>query len=165
MMEYEPTFQPVRKRFYNARESNGIMLNKEELHTISESIRYAEGHTSGEIRVCVAKRCKDDPLQAAFQKFRLMKMEATQLRNGVLIYVSPADHKAAIFGDEGIHHALERPDFWDDALEEMISYFKKGLIAEGICKGVGKVGELIKARYPVSENDVNELDNEVILEE
>jgi uncharacterized membrane protein len=140
------------------------MMQKEELHSIMESIRSAESHTSGEIRVCIARHCKGDPLEAAYRKFRQLKMDATRLHNGVLIYVSPADHKAAILGDKGIHDAAH-PGFWEDALELMLSSFRKGLIPEGICKGVVKVGELIKTEYPTLENDTNELSNEVILEE
>lgn len=140
------------------------MLNKDELNKITESIRSAESETSGEIRVCVAKHCKGDPLDAATAKFHQLKMEDTQLRNSVLIYVCPSDHKTAILGDSGIHEAAIE-GFWDNALEEMLSYFKKEMIVEGICQGVGKVGELIKARYPIAENDVNELCDDVILEE
>ncbi|WP_352422958.1 TPM domain-containing protein [Proteiniphilum sp.] len=140
------------------------MLHKEELQRIVESIQLAESRTSGEIRVCVARQCKGDPLEAALQKFHQLKMDTTRLRNGVLIYVSPADHKTAIIGDQGIHDAVDG-GFWNDALEKMLSCFKKGEIAEGICKGVGKVGEMIKSRYPVAENDINELDDEIILEE
>lgn len=140
------------------------MLKSEELHQISEAIRNAESHTSGEIRVCIAKQCKGDPLKAAYIKFHQMKMNSTQLRNGVLIYLSPSDQKAAILGDKGINEAA-RDDFWDEALKEMLSCFREGRIADGICKGVGKVGALIKAQYPVSENDKNELSDEIILEE
>jgi len=140
------------------------MLQKEELLSIMEAVRSAESNTSGEIRVCIARHCKGDPLEAAFRKFHQLKMDATRLRNGVLIYVSPADHKAAILGDKGIHDAA-RPGFWEDALEVMLSSFRKGLIPEGICKGVIKVGELIKTQYPSMENDINELGDEVILEE
>lgn len=140
------------------------MLNKEELQRITESIQNAESYTSGEIRVCVARQCKGDPLMAALNKFRQLKMDTTQLRNGVLIYVAPSHHKAAIIGDEGINSTVNS-DFWNEAMEKMLSYFKKGEIAEGICKGVGKVGELIKSRYPISENDINELGDDVILEE
>lgn len=139
------------------------MLSKKELEQISESIRSAEAHTSGEIRVCVARQCKGDPLEAAFRKFTQLKMGATELRNGVLLYVSPAGHKAAIWGDQGIHGAT-RSDFWDEVLEEMLPFFREERITDGICRGVNRVGELVKAQYPVSENDINELSDEVILE-
>ena len=147
-----------------AEQRGGVMLNKEELDRISAAIRSAESHTSGELRVCIAKRCKGDPLKAAYIKFHQLKMEQTQLHNGILIYVSPTDHKAAILGDKGINEIV-RADFWDDALTEMLACFSREEITEGICKGVGKVGELIKTRYPISENDINELSDEVILEE
>lgn len=140
------------------------MLSEEELTQISISIRNAESHTSGEIRVCVARRCKGDPLEAAFRMFSRLEMEKTAQRNGVLIYVSPADQKAAIWGDRGIHDAT-RNDFWDNVLNEMLAYFREGRITDGICKGVGRVGELIRSQYPILENDINELSDEVILEE
>lgn len=139
------------------------MLNKEELQTITVAIRHAESHTSGEIRVCVARHCKGDPLKAAWKKFIRLKMNRTHLRNGVLIYVSPEEHKAAIIGDVGLQNSVNN-NFWNDALEKMLCHFKKGEIAEGICKGVGTVGELIQSRFPISENDINELGDEVILE-
>jgi len=116
------------------------MLSAEELKKISESIRNAESHTSGEIRVCVARHCKGDPLEAAFKKFHQLKMDKTRLRNGVLVYLSPSDQKAAIFGDKGINEHV-RADFWHDALKEMLDSFRRGDITDGICKGVGKTGE------------------------
>ncbi len=140
------------------------MLKKEELDRISEAIKRAEDHTSAEIRVYVARHCNKDPLETAGKKFIQLKMDKTLLRNGVLIYLSPSDHKAAIYADIGIKDSVNDEGVWKDALEVMFMYFKKGLIAEGICKGVGKVGELIKLLYPVSDNDINELENEVILE-
>lgn len=141
------------------------MLKKEELHTISIAIRNAENHTSGEIRVCVARRCKDDPLEAAFRKFHQLKMNETRLRNGVLIFVAPADHKAAIYGDQEIENVTNNSDFWNNVLEEMLSFFKEGEIMEGICRAVDKVGQLIKSQFPVSENDENELSDEVVIDE
>jgi len=140
------------------------MLNKEELNRIVESIRAAESQTSAEIRVCVARKCKQNPLDAAYRKFKQLKMDTTALRNSVLIYVAPNDHKAAVVGDSGIDEAAKE-GFWDLVLDDMLSYFKDERICDGICQGVEKVGELIKARYPVMKDDVNELCDEVILDE
>lgn len=141
------------------------MLNKEELNKISESIRSAESHTSGEIRVYVAKRCNGEPLETAFKKFKQLGMDKTQLRNGILIYVSVADHKAAIFADEGINETVGKQEFWNEALELMLTQFKHNEIRLGISEGVEKVGELLKEYYPIADDDKNELENEVIIEE
>ena len=131
---------------------------------IVEAIRNAELLTSGEIRVYIAKHCKEDALEKASKVFQNLKMHKTALRNAVLIFVCPADHKAAILGDSGINSLIENDTFWYDTLDELISYCSKFLITEGICKAVEKVGNLIKLKYPFEEGDINELDNEVILE-
>ena len=140
------------------------MLNKEELDKVSEAIKNAEMHTSAEIRVCVARKCKGNPLEAAAIKFHKLKMYKTKLRNSVLIYVAPNDHKAAIVGDTGINEAVSE-DFWDNVLDDMLYHMRNQEIVHGICEGVGKVGELINARYPIMEDDENELSNEVIQED
>ena len=140
------------------------MLNNEELNRVVDSIRQAEGQTSAEIRVCVARKCGGNPLDAAFKKFKSLKMDATALRNGVLIYVAPEDHKAAIVGDTGIDK-LAKTGFWDSTLNEMFCFFRDDRICDGIYRGVERVGELMKSHYPVQEDDVNELCDDVILDE
>lgn len=133
-------------------------------HKIVEAIRNAELLTSGEIRVYIAKHCKEDPLEKASRVFQKLKMHNTALRNAVLILVCPTDHKAAILGDKGINRVITS-DFWDSTLNELITYCSKDLITDGICKAVDKVGNLIKQEYPYHEGDINELDNEIILED
>lgn len=140
------------------------MLPPQESDRVVESIRSAEKSTSAEIRVCIARKCKCDPLEAALKKFRQLRMEETALRNAVLIYVAPDSHKAAILGDAGISK-IAGAGFWDEVLEEMISLFKDGDICGGICRGVEKAGELMKNCFPVSESDVNELNNDVVWDE
>jgi len=131
---------------------------------IVEAIRKAELLTSGEIRVYVAKHCKDEAIEKAAKVFQKLKMHKTALRNAVLIFVCPSDHKAAILGDSGINSIIKEESFWNNTLDELILYCSKDLITEGICKTVEKIGELIKLEYPFEEGDINELDNEVILE-
>ena len=141
------------------------MLKKEELDRIKESIKDAEENTSGEIRVYVARHCKGNPLETASKKFHQLKMDNTRLRNGVLIYLSIADHKAAIFADDGINQLVENDNFWQSTLDLMLIYFKENEIEKGISKGVEKVGELLKEFFPVTDEVKNELDNEVIIED
>src|SRR5690554_3849373 len=141
------------------------MLKKEELDKISEVIKKAESKTSGEIRVYIARHCKGNPFETAFKKFHQIKMNKTRLRNGVLIYISIADHKAAIFADEGINKLVDETEFWQEALDLMLTSFKKNKIELGISKGVEKVGELLNEYFPEAIDDKNELDNEVIIEE
>ena len=139
------------------------MLSDKDIIRVKAAIHAAEQQTSGEIRVCIAKHCKGDPTESAIKKFRSLKMNKTELHNAVLIYVCPNDHKASIIGDYGID-AIASANFWDSALSEMFSHFREEAIAEGICKGITIVGELIKEKYPYSESDKNELSDEIDFE-
>ena len=139
------------------------MLSEQEITRVKEAIHAAEKQTSGEIRVCITKHCKGDPTEYATKKFRSLKMGKTELHNAVLIYVCPDDHKAAIIGDYGINSVITA-GFWDSALAEMFFHFRENAIAEGICKGIAIVGDLIKEKYPYSENDKNELRDEIVVD-
>ena len=62
-----------------------------------------ELNTSGEIRVHIDDECKEDVLDKATTVFHRLKMNKTELRNGVLFYLAVNDRKFAILGDKGIH--------------------------------------------------------------
>jgi uncharacterized membrane protein len=139
------------------------MLNTQDIKTVTQAIRDAEGQTSGEIRVYIAKKCKGEPYSEALSLFHKLKMHKTQRRNGVLIFVSPSDRKAAVVGDEGIHSIAET-GYWDSVLKVMLAEFAATSIAEGLCKGIAMIGTLIKDRFPLEEGDINELSDEIVLE-
>ena len=139
-------------------------MKKVDQKKIIEAISKAELLTSGEIRVYIAKHCKEDAIEKASLIFQDLKMHETKLRNAVLIFICSTDKKASIIGDVGINSTIA-DSFWDNTLNELITYCSKDLITEGICKAVEKVGDLIKQKYPYTEGDINELDNEIILED
>lgn len=127
---------------------------------IQQAIEQAELNTSGEIRVHIDKKCKEDPVKKAIKVFEKLSMHKTQLKNGVLIYIAMDDHKLAIIGDQGINEVV--PDhFWDDERDLMIGYFKNGQFSEGLVLGIRMVGEQLKTAFPYQKDDKNELRNEV----
>ncbi|MCX6257026.1 MAG: TPM domain-containing protein [Bacteroidia bacterium] len=132
----------------------------EELILITDAIREAELNTSGEIRVHVESSCKGDVLDRAAHIFQKLKMHKTALRNGVLFYFAAMDKKFAILGDIGIN-AKVSPDFWNDVKEIMKGDFAKGNLTEGLVQGILMAGQHLKLHFPHSENDVNELPDEV----
>ena len=87
-------------------------FTKEQKTRILEAIRNAESNTSGEIRVHVERNCQGEPTDRAAYLFEKLGMHKTNLRNGVLFFMSYDDHKVAILGDAGIN-AVVPEDFWD----------------------------------------------------
>jgi uncharacterized membrane protein len=139
------------------------MLTAREKEEIQESIRLAEGNTSGEIRIHIDKKCETDPMERAIAVFNKLKMYETQERNGVLIYVSFTDKKLAIIGDHGINEVVPT-DFWESTKNELIFRFKRNELAQGLIDAVTEAGKQLKEYFPIKIDDKNELSNEITTE-
>jgi uncharacterized membrane protein len=134
----------------------------ERLAEIGAAIKQAEKTTSGEIRLYVEDKCKEDVLDHAAFLFAELKMHKTELRNGVLFYLAMQDHKFAILGDGGIN-AKVPADFWDHIKEEMLIHFKEGRFAEGLERGISMAGKALAEHFPFKKSDENELSDEIIV--
>ncbi|OOG76947.1 TPM domain-containing protein [Flavobacterium sp. A45] len=135
-------------------------LSKEEEQEIVEAIRIAEKNTSGEIRVHIEKTTSQDPYDRAKEVFHELRMDETELKNGVLIYLAVDDHHFIICGDKGINDLVE-PDFWDCTRDVMASQFKKGDFKQGLVDGILRAGERLQKHFPWQKGDTNELSNEI----
>lgn len=135
-------------------------LTAEEEKVLIEAIRIAEKNTSGEIRVHIEKETKKPPLDRALEVFYYLKMDRTQLRNGVLFYVAVESKHFAILGDEGINAKVPE-DFWDAEKELALTHFRKGEYTKGLELAIKEVGKKLKQFYPYQSDDRNELSDEI----
>lgn len=141
------------------KQAKDFFSKAEELQILS-AIREAESNTSGEIRVHIENKCKTEVLDRAAQVFDLLKMQKTELRNGVLFYLAIRDKKFAILGDVGINAKVPE-NFWDEIKELMLEHFKKGEFADGLSQGIIKAGEQLQEHFEHQDDDVNELSDEI----
>jgi uncharacterized membrane protein len=127
---------------------------------LSRAIAEAEQNTSGELRLHVESRCKEDVLDRAAYIFEKLEMHKTVDRSGVLLYFALNDHKFAILGDAGINSQLSAGS-WDVVRDAMLPHFKQSAYVEGLTLGLKMAGELLSTKFPRKSNDQNELSNEV----
>ncbi len=135
-------------------------LTQEEEQEIVEAIRVAEKNTSGEVRVHIENSTSLDAYDRALEVFHELKMDETQLKNGVLIYLAIKDKKFAICGDQGINNVVES-DFWDCTRDIMVQQFKEGHFKQGLINGILRAGERLQRYFPWEHGDTNELSNEI----
>ncbi|WP_456423371.1 TPM domain-containing protein [Lutibacter sp.] len=135
-------------------------LTKEQEQTLIKTIKVAEKNTSGEIRVHIEKTSEKPPMDRALEVFHFLKMNETELKNGVLLYVAIESKQFAIIGDEGIHNKVT-DSFWDSTKEIVLSHFAKNEFAKGLELGILEVGEKLKNYFPYQSNDTNELSDEI----
>jgi len=136
-----------------------LFTEKEQLQIVA-AIKEAELNTSGEIKVHIERKCKEDVLDHAAFMFDKLQMQKTELRNGVLIYLAIEDRKLAILGDAGINSKVSN-DFWDTTKEFIISKFKDGQFTKGLSGGIKLAGQQLKEHYPYQSDDVNELSDDI----
>ena len=136
------------------------LLSPADLERVRDAVRQAEERTSGEIRVHLDDTIVDDVLDHAAFVFEELGMHRTKDRNGVLIYVSVAERRAAVVGDAGINARL--PDgYWNETLSVILEQFKADRYAEGLCMGVQRLGEQLRAHFPREADDRNELNDDI----
>lgn len=135
-------------------------FSREHQQRLIAAIIEAESKTSGEIRVHLERRSKGDPAREAEVLFDRLGMADTGLHNGVLIYMTIADRRLVILGDEGIDEKVG-PNFWDEILQSMIDQFKQDRFIEGLEKGIVAIGEKLAEYFPRRAEDINELSNEI----
>ena len=138
-------------------------FSQEDNHLIVKAIRQAEKSTSGEVRVFVESRCFwRNAMDRAAEIFYLLKMEQTEQRNAVLVYIAMKDHQLAVFGDEGIHQKVGS-DYWNRVVGEMLSRFNTNNYGIGISECVIQIGDALKSNFPYdSDTDRNELPDEIV---
>lgn len=136
------------------------LLEKTQIEQIKLSIQKAEKNTSGEIKVHIEKHCKTGVIARAVYLFHQLKLQKTEQRNAVLIYIAIQDKTFAIIGDNGINQKVPA-SFWDSTKELMLHNFKQQKIIEGIIAGIEMAGEQLKTFFPYSQDDKNELSDDI----
>ncbi|AEW86960.1 hypothetical protein B0A78_05360 [Flavobacterium columnare NBRC 100251 = ATCC 23463] len=131
-------------------------LSKTDEEAVVEAIRSAESLTSGEIRVHIEKNTSLVALERAKEVFCFLKMDQTQLRNGVLLYVAVETKTFAIYGDKGINEVVP-VDFWESTRDIILEQFKLGNFKQGLIEGILKAGIQLQKYFPWTETDKNEL--------
>ncbi len=146
-------FQKKPKQFFSAEENRQIV----------EAIRQAEKQTSGEVRIFVeSKNPFVDPLDRAKEIFFKLKMQETDHRNGVLLYLAMDHHELALFADQGIYEKAGA-EYWNSEVKQMITGFTSDNIGDSIERCILHVGQTLKEKFPYeATTDKNELPDDIV---
>ncbi len=135
----------------------------DEKRRIVEAIRHAEQQTSGEVRVYVeSKNPYVATMDRAAEVFYDLKMDKTDHRNAVLLYIATTHKELALFGDEGIYEKAGEL-FWNNAVKKMLRDFVADDVCAGMIQCITTIGETLKEKFPYNrEEDKNELPDEIV---
>ncbi len=137
----------------------GKILGLEE--AVLEAIRAAELGTSGEIRVHLSRNAfAGDPMREAKKIFVKLKMDQTDLHNGVLLYVHLHQKKFAFYGDTAIHEKVGQ-SFWDALAEGFLNGIKGQGVVPALTAAIAAVGQELSKHFPRLASDKNELEDTI----
>lgn len=131
-----------------------------DLNEISAAIAAFENQTSGEIVISFNTTSHGKPYKTAKRIFEKAKLHQTKERNATLIVLFLSEHKFAVYGDVGIHEKVPE-NFWVSTVDEMREQFSQGNMKDGLLAGIRKLGENLAKFFPVAEDDVNELSDDL----
>ena len=97
----------------------------------------------------------------AIELFKAGAERRTIGRTGVLIYLSMAEHRAEIVGDEAIVK-VTTPGTWGEAMAALLIEVKQGRIADGMVAAIERVGVVLAEHFPRSVADTNEIPDKLI---
>jgi putative membrane protein len=98
----------------------------------------------------------------ALAMFQAAAAGRTGDRTGVLIYLSLAERRAEIIGDEAIHKFADEHT-WGEAMAAMIEHLREGRPGDGICAAVERVGSVLAEHFPKTAGNPNEIPDKLIL--
>jgi putative membrane protein len=105
---------------------------------------------------------RDAAAAQAARQFLAHGLHTTELRTGVLIFVSLAERHAEIIADEGIAGKVD-PMVWQNAMQRLTSAIRAGHLAEGLEAAIGQVGTVLAQHFPPQPRDRNELPDDLVL--
>ena len=132
---------------------------------IEQAITQLELQSASELRVYIERKMPkgvNSPIQRARTIFQQLEMHHTIARNGVLLYLAHQDKQCAIIGDIAVDLVVPR-DYWQMQCDLMIAQFKQKQFTQGIVQTIERMTPLLSTHFPITQNDQNELPNEVII--
>ena len=97
----------------------------------------------------------------ALTVFKSAAERRTSGRTGILIYLSMAERRAEIIGDEAIT-SVTTPETWGEAMHALLADVREGRVAEGMVAAIQQIGVVLAEHFPRSADDKNEIPDKLI---
>ena len=97
----------------------------------------------------------------AVQYFKIGAESRTAGHEGVLLYLSAAEHMAEIVADAAVHRAVPA-ERWGEAMAALVDEVRAGRVADGMAAAAAAIGTILAEHFPKTADNPNELPDRVI---
>jgi len=127
-------------------------LNNVEHDRIHQAIKSAEEGTSGDIVLFISHRAAKDPLAAANQQFRKLKLENATDKNSLLIFLAPKTQTFAVVGGTELHEKVGQA-WWGELIALLTRHFKEGRYTDGLVAAIERSGQALRTHFPAAASN------------
>lgn len=99
--------------------------------------------------------------EAAVTHFFNHGLYRTRDKTGVLVLISVFERRVRVLADEGINARVSEGQ-WENIVKMITDGIRQKRAADAICAAVEKIGDLLKAHFPIRPEDADELKNVVV---
>lgn len=97
----------------------------------------------------------------AFEQFFALKMNETNKRSGVMLFISVAERHVEIIADKGINDKV-LSDEWTRIVDAVVNDVRAGKVQDAFLNAIRACGAVLVQHFPEVRNDVNELDDNLV---
>ncbi|MBD3669439.1 MAG: TPM domain-containing protein [Gammaproteobacteria bacterium] len=97
----------------------------------------------------------------AKEQFLEQNLHHTAQRNGILIYISVAEHYVELIADKGVNDVVPLGT-WDTLVQQLLGHIRQGEIEVGLITTVRQCGDILEQHFPAMARDINELPNHLV---
>jgi putative membrane protein len=97
----------------------------------------------------------------AFEQFFIRRLNETENRTGVLLFVSVEEQYVELIADDGINGKVKDGE-WNDIVAGFTGYLKKGLVHEGFLTAIAACEAILTRHFPGKRGNKNELPDDLI---
>jgi putative membrane protein len=97
----------------------------------------------------------------AHEQFLDLGLSTTEGRNGVLLFVSAAEHYVEILADCEADRVAP-PGFWPETVAAFTAEVRAGRTADGFIAAIERIGGLLEQAFPRAAGDANELPDRLV---
>lgn len=97
----------------------------------------------------------------AFEQFFALKMNETNKRSGVMLFISVAERHVEIIADKGINDKV-LPDEWVRIVDAVVTDLRANKVQDAFLNAIRACGAVLVEHFPETRNDVNELDDNLV---
>jgi len=97
----------------------------------------------------------------AKQQFLNLGLQTTKTKQAIMFFVSIDEKYVEIITDSAIKEKIE-DSYWQKIVDEFINDVKKDELSSGYLKAIKSCNKILIQKFPIQDDDENELSNEVI---